>query len=218
MGTELTVINPQTDVEVLSLREEAENLLSCAGARVICSLADAGQATDDLALITNLKRAIESKRKEYLQPFQDHIKYVNETYKTLSEPVEQADRIIRNKITTYQREQDRLRREQERINRERVESAQREASQRGDVVSEPVELLEVAPQVPSTIRAGTGSAGRRDNWTYEVVDFHLVPDDYKMINAGVLTPVVKASKGKVNIPGVRIYNDPILAVTTWRRA
>ncbi|GAI94168.1 unnamed protein product, partial [marine sediment metagenome] len=51
-------------------------------------------------------------------------------------------------------------------------------------------------------------------WKWEVVDFALVPDSYKMINSGVLTPVVKASKGKIEIPGIRIFNEPIIAVNT----
>jgi len=43
----------------------------------------------------------------------------------------------------------------------------------------------------------------REEWTYEVVAFGLVPDKFKVINHALLTAAVKESKGFTNIPGVR---------------
>ena len=77
-GTALLRIDPRQDAIVLGFYDEAKKLLDYANARVIMSLDDAKLAADDLSMIAKLKKAMESKRKDYLQPFQDHVKEVNE--------------------------------------------------------------------------------------------------------------------------------------------
>jgi len=64
------------------------------------------------------------------------------------------------------------------------------------------------------VQTDLGIAGQRDNWKYEVIDINLVPREYLMINASMLTPIVKASKGKIVIPGIRVFNEPIIAINT----
>ena len=81
-------------------------------------------------------------------------------------------------------------------------------------LTESVNLVEVAPEVPKRVSTDMGTVAQRNNWKWEVIDFTIVPDSYKMINAGVLTPIVKASKGKIQIPGIRIFNEPGIVVTT----
>ena len=77
-----------------------------------------------------------------------------------------------------------------------------------------VNLVEVLPPVPTRTQTDMGTAGMRDNWKWEEIDKNLIPREYLMVNAGMLTPIVKASKGRVVIPGIRIFNQPIIAVTT----
>lgn len=203
---------PGADVEVISYYTEALKLQEYAKSRVIATPNDIKVATEDLSIIARLKKAMEEKRKEYTSPLQDQVKAINETYKMLMQPVEVADTTTRNKILAYNKEQEDRRREQERINAQKLEVAEAERRLNGKP-SEPVELVEVSPDVPKTVSTDLGATSQRDNWKWEVVDFSLVPDDYKMINSGTLTPVVKASKGKITIPGIRIFNDPIISVT-----
>jgi hypothetical protein len=204
-------VAPETDTQVMAFYNEALSLQKYAEARVIATVDDMKPANDDLVTIRRLKKAMEERRKSYLQPFQDHIKEVNDSYKKLMAPVEIADKITSDKMLAFNAEQARIRREQEEINRLRMEAAQKEASLNNGEIKESVNLVEVIPPTPSRTQTEVGSSGMRENWKYEVVDFSLVPDAYKMINAGVLTPIVKASKGKVVIPGIRQYNEPILA-------
>lgn len=206
----LTLIQPKLDPQVVAFYNEAVKLKEYAEARVITTISDLKPANDDLNIIRRLKKAMEARRKEYLAPFQDHVKEVNEAYKNLMQPVDIADKITTDKMLTFNREQDRIRREQEEINRLREQAAQKQKELTGEIAE--VEVVEVVTEAPKHISTEMGSTGVREIWKWELTDFSLVPDDYKMINAGVLTPVVKASKGKIKIAGIRIYNDPILAV------
>jgi len=209
--TAIVRVKPEQDIEVRSFYDQALKLAEYAEARQIAIAEDLKPATNDLSIIAKVKKALEEKKKEYIKPLQDHVKEINEAFKTLLNPIEQADRITRQKILSFQQEQDRLHREQEEINRQKAELEAREAALNGREV-EPVEMVEVTPEAPKRVSTDMGTTGLRDNWKWEVVDFALVPDSYKMINSGVLTPVVKASKGKIEIPGIRIYNEPIIAV------
>ena len=204
-------LRPGEDVEARGYFQEALKLLAWAQGRVIATLEDNKAATDDLSIIAKLKKAMEGKRKEYLEPLKAQTEAIRETYNYLMTPVLEADKITRDQMLAYTREQEDKRREEERINALRLEAAQAEMELKGEL-TEPVNLVEVSPEAPKRVSTDMGTAGQRENWKWEVIDFSIVPDEYKIINAGMLTPVVKASKGKITIPGVRVYNEPIIAV------
>ena len=209
--TALIKVKPELDLQVMAFYTEALELKRYAEARVIKTLEDMKPANDDLNIIRKLKKNMEARRKEYLAPFQDHVKEVNEAYKNLMEPVDIADKITADKMLAFNREQERIRREQEEINRLRMEAAQKDAALHNGEISEPVNLVEVIPEAPKRTITDIGTTGQRDNWKWEIQDITIVPREYLMVNAGMLTPIVKASKGKISIPGIRIYNEPILA-------
>jgi len=203
-------LRPGEDIEARGYFKQAEMLLKYAESRVITTVEDIKLANDDLSIISKLKKMMEGKKRKYLEPLKIQTEAIRDTYNYLMAPILEADKITRGKMLDYDKEQKRIRQEQEEINRKRSEAAEAEMRLRGEL-TEPVNLVEVVSEAPRRVETEMGSTGQRDNWKYEVVDFTLVPDDYKMINAGVLTPVVKASKGKITIPGIRIYNEPIIA-------
>ena len=209
----LVLIKPEDDTQIQTFYNEAVKARDYAVARVITTVEDLTPATDDLSLIAKLKKAMEEKRKEYVKPLQDHVKAINDTFKTLMEPIEVADTITREKILAFQLKQKLIREEQERINALRLEAAKKEMELKGEL-TESVNLVEVLPELAKRTVTDMGTAGMRDNWKWEVIDLKAVPFDYLMINAAVLTPIVKASKGRIQITGIRIFNEPIIAVNT----
>ena len=215
MKTETAIIkiNPSKDETVISLLNEATKILAWANQRTIATAEDVKIATEDLSLIANLKKAVAEKRVEYLEPLKVHEKIINDAFKLLSEPLQMADRITRDKVLAYNNEIERQRQEAERINQLRMEAARAEMELKGEL-TESVDLVEVTKGTPKRVSTELGNAELRNNWKWEVIDLKLVPDEYKMINAGMVTPIVKASKGKITIPGIRIYNEPILAIKT----
>jgi len=210
-STAIVRVNPQLDIEVQNFYEEALKLHSYADQRVIATTEDLKPATDDLSIIAKVKKALEAKRKDYVQPIQEHVKSINDTFKTLTQPIDEADRITRKKILEYQQEQDRKHREAEEINREKYELAQREAAlnETGEITVDTTQI-EVVPEAPKRLYTDMGMVGQRMIRKWEVVDFSQVPDEYKAIDAGKVTKLVKAGIG--GIPGIRIFEEPTLAV------
>ncbi len=209
----LILVKPEVNPEIVAFYTQGLDLLRFAETRVIKTNDDLKPANDDLVIIRSIKKEMEERRKEYLKPFQDHVKETNDTYKMLMSPIERADKITADKMMAFDTEQKRKIREAEAIEAEKLAIAKREMELKGEMTVDltPVEKPEA---VPDRIRTEMGSSGQRDNWKWEVTDMNQVPREYLVVNAGMLTPIVKASKGRINIPGIRIYNEPIIVVNT----
>jgi hypothetical protein len=209
-GTALLRIDPRQDAIVLGFYDEAKKLLDYANARVIVSLDDAKLAADDLSMIAKLKKAMESKRKDYLQPFQDHVKEVNEIYKTLMQPIETADMVTRSKVLSFQREQAELKAKQEEINRLRMEAATKEAELNNGEIKESVNIIDVVT-VPTHVYADNGTLGTSKVWKFEVEDLTKIPLEYLMPDMVKIGKVVRAG---VKIPGVKSWQESSLRVNS----
>lgn len=205
-------LRPGEDLEAHGYYGEALKLLEYAEGRVIATVEDVKLATDDLSIISKLKKAMEGKKREYLDPLKAKAEAIRETYSSLMDPIFRADKITRDKMLSFTKEQERIRQEQEEINRKRLEAAEAEMKLTGEL-SESVNLVEVAPEV-KRVSTKMGTTGLRDSWKYEVVDFALLPDEYKVPDTAMLNSIAKKHHDQKQIPGVRFYNEPILAVTT----
>ena len=208
--TSIIRVKPEQDMEVQSFYSQSLQFQEFAEHRVITIPEDLKPATDDLSIIAKVKRALEEKRKEYVKPLQDYIKEINDAFKKLMQPIEAADSITREKILVFNKDQNRIRQEQEEINRMRMEAAQKEKALKGEI-TEPVELVEVAPEAPKRVSTDMGMVGQRMIRKWELVDMALVPEEYKILDGTKITKVVKA--GIPSIPGIRIYEEPILTVS-----
>lgn len=212
-NTTALALRPGADVEVMSYFDEATKLLAYATERVITEVKDYKVATDDLSILAKLKKSMEEKRKEYLAPHQAQVAAINETYKILMVPILAADQTTREKMLAYTSEQERIRLEQEDINRKRLEAATQEQKLKGEL-SESVNLVEVVPEATKKASTELGTAGQRDNWCFEVTDFALLPDEYKVADSAMLHAIAKKHHDQKQVPGVRFYNQPIIAVRT----
>lgn len=209
----LTLVKPDTKPEVVAFYNQAIQLKEYAISRVIATNDDLLPATDDLAVIGKVMKGMESCRKDYLQPFQNHIKETNDAYKKLMGPIQEADTITRAKMTAFINEQNRKRREAEQIEAEKLALARREAELKGGEITVDLTPVEKPVAAPERVTTDMGSAGLKDHWELvEVTDFALLPDEYKIADVVKLGKVIRA--GLHNIPGCKIENKPGLAVTT----
>ena len=212
-ATAVIRVDPGADRVVVALRNEVAHLLGWAKTLEVRDVEGMKRATDDLTLLATLKRAIEDKRKEYIGPVNDHVKAINESFKSLAVPLEDADRITRGKILAYRREEERKIREAEEINRLREEAARREMELKGEI-TEPVGIVEVAPPPPSRVQTEVGSLGTTKTRKWEVEDITKIPPEYLAIDAARVGRVVRA--GIPSIPGIRIWEEEGLRVTPMR--
>ena len=207
LNTALVKIRPQADEEVIALHEQALRLCDYAEALVILSDDNVKAATNDLIIIGKLKKAMEAKKREYLDPPKVYAEAIRETYSSLMDPIFRADKITGNKILVYRAEQKREHQEQEEINRLRLEAAQKDAALHNGEISEPVNLVEVVAPPPKHYRAEAGTLGTAEIWQFEVIDFSLLPDDYKLPDMVKIRKVVTAG---ATIPGVKAWQEETL--------
>lgn len=202
-------LRPGEDIEAHSYHEEANKLLDYAQRRAIKTLDDAKIATDDLSIISRLKKAMETKRKEKLAPHEAQVKAIRDTYNYLMAPVLEAERITKSKQVAFLQEQERIKREQEAINRKRMEAAQAEMRLKGEL-TESVDLVEVI-EAPERVRSDMGMTGMVDHWVYEVVDFSAVPREYLVVDSAMLNAIARKHHDQKQIPGIKFVNKPYIA-------
>ena len=210
--TAVIKVAPDKDDSVRALSEQVTTLLRYAESRVILSAEDVKSATEDLSFIAKLKKVLEEKRKEFIDPINLFLKSINDTFKLIVWPLEAADKLTRDKILAYRREQERKALEIEEINRLRMEAAQREAKLNEGEITESIVVIDVPPVSPLTVRTDVGTLGTMRVWKFEVTDFSQLPDRFKLENATLIGKVVRA--GEREIPGVRIWYEDTLKVST----
>jgi hypothetical protein len=202
-------VKPEQDPRVLALAEEANSLLKYATTRTVASNEDLTPATEDLSIIAKVKKALNEAKSTYVKPIRGYLDEVNAAFNLIMKPLEEADKITRQKIMAYRQEVQRREAEAAEINRQKEELARREAafSGTGEVTIDttPVE----APALGKHVCAGGGTLLVAKSTTWELVDFAQVPDQYKMLDTGKINKVVKAGG---TIPGIKVIETESLRV------
>jgi hypothetical protein len=152
--------------------------------------------------------------------------------KKFTDPLEQAERIIKPKIADYLAEEDRkhleasrakarAEREAERIADEATDKAyeldRKGQESKADAVIDKAygkvgEILASAPVVPEPPRKEGLSI--REDWKAEIVNAALVPREYLIPDEVKIGRVVRAMKGQIEIPGIRIFSVKIVSSRT----
>ena len=146
-------------------------------------------------------------------------------------PLEQADKIIDQRMGEYRREIERIRQEAERERlrleaeaRKAAEEAQRlldEAALKDELDDDDVEILQlaqadvertqyVAPVAPQAVKMQGITV--RKTWKAKIIDDALVPVSImgtviRPIDQSVLNKLAVASSGGIQIPGVEMYQE-----------
>ena len=138
----------------------------------------------------------------------------------LLQPVSEAKKSVKQKMLTYESEQEKIRRDEEarlqEIARQEAEEntlrAAEAAEAAGDsevaeaIISEPVMAAPVV--LPKSTPKVDGFVSRTV-WKFRIVNEALVPNEYKMIDEKKLGGVVRSMKNGINIPGVEIYSEKV---------
>ena len=167
-------------------------------------------AVDFLGRIAITKKEVDSRRRFFVDPLNQQVKNINDLFRGYSDPLGEADRIVRNKVLVYQAEEARRVAEEQRKALEETKAQAEEASKHPteEFVPIPISIVE---EPEKTVRADAGSATTRQVWTFKIVDPSQVLDEYKVVDEKKIAAVVKA--GIRNIPGVEIYPTSSLVVT-----
>jgi len=209
--TAVISIAPENDTAVLQLYEESKAVLAHAQDRAIVVVADLVTATEDLTLITNYRKALEEKRKEYVSPIRAKLDAFNALFKEFMAPVTEAEELTKTKMLQFHAEQKRKRLEAERIESEKLKLAQAEQELKGEHTQE-LGTIDIPTAIQKSTRTEVGTASTLDVWKYEVFDLALLPDAYKVADHAQLQAIAKKHHDGKPVPGVRFYNEPSLSM------
>ena len=193
--------------------QEAASLLQVAKKRVIATNEDLKPATDDLAIIATCKKAMFARKTELVGPLKAKLDLVNKAFDDIMYPVLEADRLTRGQVNDFGNEQRRKAAEAQRIEDEKLRLAREEETLTGEHTVE-LGTAQAPPPVPERTRTDMGTLGGRANWKARVVDFALLPDEYKLPNESKLNAHARTTKGERPIPGVEFYDDHIVTMRT----
>lgn len=151
-----------------------------------------GQAIDFTANVSRALKELEKKRKELVKPMNDSVREINKFFRSLKVPFDQANEIMRQKLTEYRKEEEKKRKELEK-------ELQTEMG-----------IPIAVPKQHTTQRGQEGQAIVKKYWTYEVEDLSKVPREYLLLDDKKVKDAIK--QGIRNIKGIRIYEEERLTI------
>jgi len=197
---ELSVYDPQIE----EMRAKAESVQ-------VQDTETMEQASELAAQTRQIKKAIESARKRYVENPNQFVKNVNSIAKKYTNKFDEMERGLKKKIAAYQDELERKRKEEER-RRQEEERKRREAEEQAKAKGEepqpepaPQEEPEPQPEPPRSVQTDYGKTFTKKVWTFEVQDESQVPREYLVVDQKKIRQAVK--DGVREIPGVSIYQE-----------
>jgi hypothetical protein len=185
MAQELIVSTADLAMIVTDLTTKANDLLAQADKAEIESHKNYETGTDYRKVVSGIKKRLEDKRKELVDPYGKRVRFINAEFKSVRDILDEADGIVKNKMLTWHNaEEKRIREENERKRKEAEEAAlaaAEEAEESGDAATSEA-ILNMAAETPEpedkpTIGRGelTGAASVASKvWTGKVIDMKLV--------------------------------------------
>lgn len=154
-----------------------------------------------------IAKAIDVQRKAIILEPGEFVKGVNAICKAITDNLDEAERIAKQKIGQHQARIEMERRKQEEEARKAAEELQRkidaEAKKAG--VEAPKVMAPVIPEAPKVTRTEAASAHQRKVWSFEVTDHTQVPVEFKIVDEQLIRDAIKM--GVREISGVRIFEE-----------
>lgn len=173
-------------------------------------------------------KELDTQRKDITQPLDAAKSNVMELFRSPLDLLKKAEEKIKNLMVGYSTEQERKAREAQlalqkiadaeaekerkkleaKIERAKASGKEEKAEELG-IQKEMVVPIDV-PVVAAAIETPKGLS-YKDKFTGEVVDFKVLPDEYKIPNQKALDAIIQATKGAISIPGVKIHSEKIVS-------
>ncbi len=185
--------------------------------------------------LTKQVKAMQKQVTEYWEPMRkstyEAYTAVNQHKKEMLDPLASAEKILKRKMSKYTMEQERIRREQETAMRKAAEAEMArkleeaaEAESRGDAVGAEFAMAEAEVMEGVAVSGGLRSqapkakgVSQTKTWKITKIDSAKVPVslngmELRLVDEKLVLQLIKASKGKISIPGVEYKEDVIISV------
>lgn len=204
-----------SEQKIQVIEDQQRSLLQRAQDLIIATAADYKVACDLVKGIAELKKMIGDDFKDSKSAAHKAWKTICDQEKKHLDAIAEPDRLLRNKISEYTTEQERVRRQQEEIERQKAQKVAEEtrlqeaikAERQGRTTEEVNQILDkpVMPApvvVPKAMVPKVEGVSMVDTWEFEIADVNLIPREYLSVDESKIRKVVGALKGQTNIPGV----------------
>ena len=137
-------------------------------------------------------------------------------------PLAQARDFLRGRIGQYEDDQEQARLQKERELQQKAQKreeqialeeaavleAEGHSEEAQKMIEEPIEapVVVVKKTVPKVDGIST-----KHVWKFRIVDADVIPKDYLMPDEKAIGAIVRARKGKVDIPGVKVYKEAVVS-------
>ena len=184
--------------ELQVLEKQVSPLVSQADGYKIDSVEAVDEASIFLKKVRDTERSIEAKRLEFTQPLNQSLRAINATFKKLKEPLFQARMLLTGKIVEWKTaERERL--EKEEARRRKIQEAH---EKKGHEVKAPIVLDRPDNKI--------GNTQTRKVWTFEVIDFSKVSDQFKAIDRSAVMTAIRL--GVREEKGLKIFQEEKLSI------
>lgn len=229
---EMVISNP----EEVTLKATSQELVTASKNAVVMTFPDLSEATDLCKLIKTRINEAEEARKKITVPLNAALDEVNARFKTISEPLKEAEQLLKNKMVAFSEAEEKRakeeaarkekeRQEQERKDREAAEARRKQEEEQAadptldraapsfppSVEAVKQEVAPIKPEIRKTTYGQTGASfTAKKVWDYELTDLSLVPREFLILDTSKVGAVVKA--GIREIAGIRIYQKSTASV------
>lgn len=213
----MTTVTPDREQQ---LANESHTQLARAESLAILNQAGLDQAAAFLRDVKDLRAKVDDAYDGIIRKAHEAHKEAIATKRRYSDPLDRVERILKDKIGSFQLAEARKREEE----RRRLEEAARQEEERkrleaaiemekqGDKAAASA-LLE-APLPPPTVYVPPAPKAEgvttRMEWTFEIVNPHLVPREYCEPDPVKIRAFVRAVGGMKELSGVKIFRRPVV--------
>lgn len=184
---------------------------------IITTAEQYSNSAEDLKRVHTQEKKIEDLRLSMTRPLDATKKAIMDFFRIPEQYCTEIKSAISTKRVEYQREQDRIRREEEERIRKLQEAEAKKLEAQATKVKSP-ELAEQKRQEAQQIRETAPivsmaplekSAGVKTiiNYKFEITDASKIPAEYLIPDEQKIGRVVRATRGEISIPGIRVYTE-----------
>jgi len=211
------VVAPETELQT-------ENSRIVQKAKSIVITSDAQNA-----FAANFLIEIKGAAKRVVDFFADSKKKAHEAWKaicanekTLTDPLEDAERIVKRTMAAYAEAQEKLREEalaKAQAEAMKLQAQAEKALKKGD--GEKAEELQVKAAMTAAevnyIPTKTSGVSYSKVWKWRITDADLIPREYLIPNEKHLNAVAKATGGALKVPGIEFYQETQIAAKAHKQ-
>lgn len=188
--------------EIELVQDQTSRAITAAKGLIIDSDAKMSEATDMLKKIKVVGKLITEKKELITKPLNQALKEARDMFRPFEEECDQAEREVKNKMITYQNEQERIRK----IELQKIENRVEKGTMK---VETAVKKIENVQEVTKSVQGQVGAVSTRIIKKVRITDESLIPREYLIPDLKKIEQVAKAG---VAIPGVEVYEEKSISV------